>query len=284
MRRLLAGAVVLGYFISKNFTRPILRLVNYRVDDIIEKKNPKDIWLRAQDGIKLHARYIPGGEEHVILLHGYHSSPSRDFSTMIPYYLEKGYSLLLPDVRSHGKSGGNLITFGAKESLDAKLWIDFLVGSGVKRMLIHGVSMGAATTLLLRTLDLPEEVELMILDCPYIDAYDQILDSAGKKGKVMPTITPPFCSLLGVVGLQLKEILPYQGLGKIGVPMLMIHGTGDHFVKARNTVRAYVDSDEEKEIHLFKHAPHARSMKMYPKEYKEVVENFLAKHNFLRED
>lgn len=280
MKGLLALGTILAYFIDKNFTRPLLRLVNHRVERILQKQEPEEIWLKAEDGIKLHGRYISGGENCVLLLHGYHSSPSRDFSTMIPYYREKGYSLLFPDLRSHGKSGGYLITFGEKESQDALLWIQECIKRGAKKILIHGVSMGAATTLLLRDLPLPAEVCLTIVDSPYLDAYDQVLDGALKKGKALTMIIKPLSSLLIFAGLHLKDTLPIKGLKRIGVPMLLLHGTADTFVPTRNSVEAYVLSDEERELHLFEGSPHAREMKMYPKEYREVVDAFIKKYDF----
>ena len=161
MKRLLLLGSILGIFFQKNFTRPFKRLVNKRVDQIVEENQPEEVWIKAHDGLRLHGRYIQGGERSVLLLHGHHSSAGRDFSTMIPYYIKNGYSILMPDFRSHGKSDGVMITFGKKESLDARQWIDCLIERGAKHVLVHGVSMGAATTLLLRNLDLPKEVQLM---------------------------------------------------------------------------------------------------------------------------
>src|SRR3954463_14237679 len=62
--------------------------------------------------------------------------------------LAQGYTVLLPDARAHGASGGSLATFGLLERDDIRAWVDF-VSADQRSPCIYGLgeSMGAAQLL-----------------------------------------------------------------------------------------------------------------------------------------
>ena len=80
----------------------------------------EDVWIRSDDGLRLHATYFPGidggnPDKAVICFHGYTSEAMSDYSSISNYYLKKGYSMLLVDARAHGQSEGKFIGFGCKD-------------------------------------------------------------------------------------------------------------------------------------------------------------------------
>ena len=99
------------------------------------------------------------------MMHGFRSNPIHDFSCAFKFYYDKGFNLFVPDQRAHGKSQGKFITYGVKERVDAKCWVDYintLVDNG--EIYMTGVSMGATTVLMATELSLPQNVKVTHLE------------------------------------------------------------------------------------------------------------------------
>ena len=130
--------------------------------------------ITAFDGTPLYARFYRNGDSKttILMMHGFRSNPIHDFSCAFKFYYDKGFNLLVPDQRAHGKSGGKYITYGAKERYDAKSWLEYantLVEGG--ELYATGVSMGATTVLMAAELPLPEE--------DYYEGYRQLENGVG---------------------------------------------------------------------------------------------------------
>jgi pimeloyl-ACP methyl ester carboxylesterase len=89
----------------------------------------QDISIHASDGVTLkgwyvHPQHFNGNS--VILLHGITDNREgvRGYARL---FLEHGYAVLLPDARRHGESGGELATYGVKESEDIHRWVSWMV-------------------------------------------------------------------------------------------------------------------------------------------------------------
>lgn len=94
----------------------------------------------------------------VVLIHGYTGNGNSMYNSYGAMYENQGYNILTPDLRGHGSSGGG-VAFGYLESLDIYDWIKDLnnnwSGYGVSvapnTIIVHGHSLGGATTLQLAT-------------------------------------------------------------------------------------------------------------------------------------
>lgn len=90
----------------------------------------------------------------VILVHGYLMNGKLMANSLAEMYLDKGYNVLAPDLRGFGKSGGS-VAMGYLESLDIWDWLTYIndgnnlvIGDrAASEVVIHGVSLGGATTL-----------------------------------------------------------------------------------------------------------------------------------------
>ena len=126
--------------------------------------------IKAFDGTQLYGRFYKNKDSKItiLMMHGFRSNPIHDFSCAFKFYYDKGFNLLVPDQRAHGKSGGKFITYGARERYDAKSWLEYaniLVEGG--ELYATGVSMGATTVLMAAELNLPENVKGIIADCGF---------------------------------------------------------------------------------------------------------------------
>ena len=108
----------------------------------------EDWTLRSFDGLHLAATHFsPAAPSHrwVVLLHGYGRSQA-DTWDYAEAYIEHGYHVLTPDLRASGKSEGKYVTMGTLESRDVCTWLSRIAEvDTAARVVLHGVSMGAAT-------------------------------------------------------------------------------------------------------------------------------------------
>ena len=106
--------------------------------------------------------------------HGYTSEGLNDYTSIAKFYLNQGFSLMVVDERAHGKSEGTYIGFGCLDRYDALQWMEYVVerlGEDCELML-HGISMGAATVLMSTGLELPEQVKAAVSDCAFTSAWE----------------------------------------------------------------------------------------------------------------
>ncbi len=110
----------------------------------------REVEIPAFDGIALRAWEIRPSRENgkaVILFHGL----SDNRMGMIGYaemLTSHGFTVLLPDARAHGASGGELATYGLWEADDIHRWLDWLQQKEQSNCVFGlGESMGAAQLL-----------------------------------------------------------------------------------------------------------------------------------------
>ena len=108
--------------------------------------------VQSYDGLTLRGTYYEYAPDAPVelLFHGYQGNAERDLSAAVERCAKLGRSTILIDQRGSGKSDGHVITFGAKECKDCLTWIAFATQKFGKdrKLMIGGVSMGAATVLL----------------------------------------------------------------------------------------------------------------------------------------
>ena len=135
----------------------------------------EDVYITTFDYLRLHAVYFPPINDNcekkrfVICLHGYTSRSLQDFTGLTDYYFKRGYAMLQIDARAHGESEGEYVGFGCLDRKDLVKWIDWVItkyGEDIE-IILHGISMGAATALMASGLELPKQVKGIVSDCAF---------------------------------------------------------------------------------------------------------------------
>jgi pimeloyl-ACP methyl ester carboxylesterase len=195
----------------------------------------EELSITSFDGTRLYAGYYHKGDglPLAIQFHGYRSMRIRDFSGVAYEALELRQNVLLVDQRAHGKSEGGVISFGIKERFDCKAWIEYATerfGKDVK-IILYGISMGAATVLMASELDLPENVVGIVADCPY-SSPKAIIKKVCRDIGLSPLLTYPFIKIGALLfgGFNPDEASPVEAVKNTNIPILLIHGEGDRFV------------------------------------------------------
>lgn len=216
--------------------------IRHRDKEWLKNMQTEEFFIQSAEGFKLRALYLPAPESNriALCLHGIQSYGEREFATPARYFYENGISSLIIDQRGCGKSEGKYVTYGAKETDDAKRWIDFIVsefGPDI-RIMVCGSSMGAAVTLLLNNYELPSNVEYLIADCGYANAKDQLKYTM----KSLKFPAGP-CYFLYKIACKIHRVYnPEQvdvaaAVSKCTRPILLIHGDADTVVPTDNAYK-----------------------------------------------
>lgn len=196
----------------------------------------RDVWVTSHDGLRLHAKFYAAKEADApltIMFHGYRSVAERCFCGGLRFAVESGSNVLLVDQRAHGQSKGKYLSFGINERFDVLTWIDFgkqLLGEDVK-ILLYGMSMGAATVLMSTGLSLPENVVGIVSDCGYTSPAE-IIKKVLRDMHLPVFPTYALIRLGGIIfgGFDADSASAEKALAGCRIPVLFIHGEDDRFV------------------------------------------------------
>ncbi|MFI4913230.1 MAG: alpha/beta hydrolase [Sedimentisphaeraceae bacterium JB056] len=153
-----------------------------------------------------------------------------------------GYRVILVDLRGHGRSTGDYITFGSKESDDIVSLIDSLEKSCLLegQLILFGESLGAAVAI--ETAAIDDRVTGVIAISPFVtirdaaphfskqrfsflnmmlgqDGIDRVIDEAGDIGGFSPDANTPL-----------------DAVEELEIPVLFIHGSEDKHVPCMHSI------------------------------------------------
>ena len=231
------------------------------------------------DGLKLYAKYYeyaPGAPIE-LMFHGYRGSAERDLSGGIERCFRVGRSALIVDQRCAGKSGGHVITFGIHERRDCLKWIDFTIdhfGPDVK-IILTGISMGAATVLMAGAEKLPPNVVGILADCGYSSAKAIMYEVIRKMG-LPPVISYPFVKLgARIFGhFDPEETSPLEAVQRCKLPVIFFHGEADDFVPCFMSRENFDACAGRKHLVTIPGAGHGLAYAVEPDRYVEELSDF----------
>lgn len=231
----------------------------------------------------LHADYLFAEKETdvcAIVIHGYTSSPC-SMGVYAKKYHELGYNVLMPSLNGHADSESYKITMGWEDRLDIIDWINYLVKTNPDiKIILHGVSMGAATTMMATGEELPDNVKVAVADCGYTSVWD-IFDNKLRNNFNMhafPTLYSANTVNKIYSGFDFKKASSIEQLKKSKTPTIFIHGDKDTFVPYEMLDKVYDACASEKEKVTIPDAPHARNSCANPELYWNSVCNFINKY------
>ena len=195
----------------------------------------EEISITSFDGLTLRGKYYEGipGAPIELMFHGYRGTSERDLCGGVRRCFALGRNVLLVDQRASGYSDGHVITFGVHESKDCLAWIDYLIGrfGDDSKIILTGISMGAATVLTAASYPLPQNVVGILADCGYTSAKD-IIKKVIRDMKLPADLLYPFVRL----GARLyghfdpEERSPVEAMETCTIPVIFIHGEDDDYV------------------------------------------------------
>ena len=250
--------------------------------DKINSTPHERICIKSFDGLKLAGRYFESskGAPLAIMFHGYRGTPSRDFSGGSDICLGMGYNVLIIEERGHCSSEGHTICFGIKERRDVLSWIEYALNrfGEDQKIILVGISMGAATVLMSSGLGLPGNIKGIIADCPYSSPLE-IIEQAGKSLGLPMKFAMPFVRLDAKIigGFSLTEADAETAVKGVKIPMMIIHGGADLLVPKEMSEKIAKANPEYIERHVIPGAGHGMSFLVDTPLYTKYVKDFCLK-------
>lgn len=212
-----------------------------------------DVSITTPDGAILkawtiHPHHANGND--VILLHGLGDNRV-GMTGYAALLVSHGFTVLLPDARAQGVSGGALATFGLLERNDIHQWLDFLQTQDHPRCIFgFAESMGAAQ--LLQSLDTHPSLCAVAVESPFATFREIAYDRMGQPFHLGPPLGPmlgrtffrpiveiAFLRARWKYQLDMQQVSPEDSVARSAVPVFLIHGQIDSNIPVRHSRRIH---------------------------------------------
>ena len=239
----------------------------------------QSVSIQARDNISLAAWWMPNSASHrcVLVLHGI-GDGREGAAGFAPMLYSAGYSVLTPDSRAHGESGGEFVTYGLEEKYDATNWANWLRAKGCEHVYGLGESLGAS--ILLQAEAEGPVFHAIVAECAFADLWDA---ADHRLRKLVPPVvsTAVLSSALvwarAVDGLNLKAAAPERVAARISSPVLLIHGLADDQTPPSHSERLAVVLPNAS-LWLVPGARHVSAAGTQPEEFRRRVLAWFAEH------
>lgn len=222
----LAMPFMLSFLITKAGTRPGER---ERVDTpAASGASFENVTFTSSDGNQLSGWYLASSSRRVtvIMTHGLFRSRYEMLERGLELW-RSGYGVLLYDLRRHGRSPAEFSTIGYDERHDVEAALGFVLGrEPTNRVVLMGVSMGAAATLLAAAES--DNLLAVVAESSFLSFSDTVRHHISLVG--LPA--SPFASLLirftaWRLNFKAGDFDILRAVEKISCPILFIGGTAD---------------------------------------------------------
>jgi fermentation-respiration switch protein FrsA (DUF1100 family) len=196
----------------------------------------REVELRSTDGVRLSAWWVPAEDSSLaaVLVPGWGGYKfDEHLLQTLPVYHGAGYGVLMLDLRAQGESSGARRTLGYREVRDVRGALAWLQSQGytLDQVVLHGWSMGGATALraapgtgVAAVVEEAGYADLPLLlkgKLPEFVRFGGLLEPAILlAGRLFPDFDP-------------WDVVPKNDAAKLsdeGVPLFIIHSTGDEIV------------------------------------------------------
>lgn len=236
--------------------------------------------LTASDGVKLvgHWFWRPNAKRILIAMHGWRSAWYKDFGVSAPFWFDNDCSVLFAEQRGQNNSGGDYIGFGLMERFDCRDWAAWADRRSEGKLPIYlcGVSMGATTVLMAAGQKLPGSVHGIMADCGFTSPQAILRYVANNNLHLSYGLYGGLVELLfrQKLNLSADEYSTTQALSESKLPVLLIHGSDDHFVPVEMTYENYRACAGERRLLIVPGAEHGMSFLVEGDVYKNTVLSF----------
>ncbi|HOC67446.1 MAG TPA: CocE/NonD family hydrolase [Candidatus Hydrogenedentes bacterium] len=234
----------------------------------------ESVTITTEDGINLSAWYIKASDDQAVILLAGIDGNRTSCRNRGEFFLDRGYSVLLPDLRASGRSEGRAVTIGWRERKDLVACFDFLKDRGHEYIGADGISLGAATICYAMP-DLPD-LSFAIIE----SSYDTLVNAVRNRLAMFKTphfIAYPYYVGFGVIaGVPPWRMRPVDYVAHASAPTLVLAGDSEVEIPVHETQSIYERCAAPlKRLHFFKGAGHWDFLGRYTEEYTQVVDSFL---------
>lgn len=233
------------------------------------------------DGVLLRGWHLPGGGDSVIIIvHGGFQNRLDDNVNTLGLtrdLLEKGYDILLFDLRGRGESEGKGLALSNIER-DIGGAVDYLKGEGYprERIYIIGFCSGAASACVFAS---QNSVGALVLDSCFADVHDMVVRQAvlmGIPGFLVDCFAPGLLLMADII-YDYELVSPLDVVAGVACPILFIHEEYDEAVSWQEMQQLFrLSVNPANDFWQVSGAEHSQSYNMRPAEYIEKLDSFFS--------
>ena len=246
-----------------------------------------DVEIVAANGVTLRAWFLRPPTVNgniVILLHGVRDNRLGMYSYGT-WLSQNHYSVLLPDARGHGLSGG-LATYGLLESDDIHRWVNWLEETQHPSCVYGlGESMGAAQ--LLQALPKEPRFCAVVAESPFATFREVAYARFGREFHTGPWLGSTFFRPtveVGILyvrlryGLNMQRSSPAEAVIGTKIPVLLIHGVGDRNIPVFHSEEIQRKNPSDVTLWEVPGAIHTGARRTAPEEFERKVLSWFSSH------
>jgi alpha-beta hydrolase superfamily lysophospholipase len=241
-----------------------------------------DVEVTTSDGLTLPGWWIPpAGRGVIVLVHGYKGHRGQLLGVAEVFH-RHGYGLLIPALRAHDRSGGEVISFGYEETKDLDAWQAYLHGRGdvdPARIGMLGVSMGGEIAI--KYASEHANIRALVADCAF-SSVDETVATSVHYFTGLPAF--PFAPMIRFwvdreLGFDSSRLDAKQWIPNISPrPVLVMQGGADVVISVESGKRLFAAAGEPKELWFEPAVAHAKFFDTMPQEYERRVVGFFDRY------
>lgn len=248
--------------------------------DTVELQPPfpiEQVQFISDDDIRVDAWYSTSDTSRacVILCPGITGNKSY-LSEFAAQFRQMGFNILLLDFRGQGKTGGNTISFGVKETGELQTAYAFAASRGNKKIILYGISMGAGICIKAAA-DGKIRPAAIIADMP----FGSLRGHLGARATDLGFPSEPFASLVTLwIGIEQgfngfrHDVSDYAE--KLDLPVMVQCGTKDIYMDEEELRDMYNGiPSKQKKLVMYPGAGHSSLLDADPVKWQESVRHFL---------
>jgi fermentation-respiration switch protein FrsA (DUF1100 family) len=243
----------------------------------------ENVTIETFDSMRLSCWFIPQKKKArgtIVYLHGVGDCKTAGVAFAQSFY-KKGFNLLLYDSRQHGESEGYYCTYGFYEKHDVSAVISYLQSRKdvkIGKIGVFGTSMGGAVAIQSAAID--SRISAVISEGSYTALRTVFVDYQKRIIKL------PWHFLRNIALVQSQKlanfkarlVAPIEDIKRVHVPILIVHGKNDSFIKSEYSKRLYDAANEPKQLLLINNAGHNDVWEVGGKVYENAVSSFFKEH------
>lgn len=242
----------------------------------------EDVSITASDQAVLRAWWLQPRESNgncVIVLHGISDSRAGSVG-FAPMFIGQGYSVLVPDSRAHGTSGGAFVTYGLLERYDVIDWTHKMRSLGCRKIYGLGESLGAS--ILIQAAAVEPAFAAIVAESPYADLREIAEYRVRRIAHLPPLLARAVVSSAlqyarWVDRLDLAAVSPVRDIAHQSTPILLIHGLKDQRTPASNS-RELERANPRNALWLVPNGDHTDASAVAPDEFRRRVLRWFQNH------
>lgn len=264
--------ILLGYGVAEFIVRPRNAPIRPLAD--LAGKPVESVTVTAEDGVTLSAWLVRGLPDRAVVLAAGIDADRRALVGRGEFYLARGFTVMLPDLRGTGESAETPVTIGWEERKDILACVRFLRERGHEHVGVNGISLGASAIAYSFQHD-PDYAFVVLESC-----YDT-LDNAWRNRLAMFNV--PHAITLPVrwfveskLGQPAEVLAPVAYMDQCDAPTLVLAGDSEPELKVTETDALFQRCGaQDKRLYLFQGGRHQDFLSRFPEEYTDILDAFL---------